>query len=48
MMDNILTLSENLHPSGSLKLTDEDGCRLKSGHYRILYHIDDQAKKIFI
>jgi mRNA interferase RelE/StbE len=44
----ILALGENPRPQGCLKLTAENGYRLRAGDYRILYRIDDKAEKIFI
>ena len=42
----ILTLSENPRPFGFKKLTDDEGYRLRSGDFRILYRIDDRLKEI--
>ena len=42
----ILTLSENPRPFGCKKLTDDEGYRLRSGDFRILYRIDDRLKEI--
>ena len=42
--EKILTLSKNPRPSGCLKLTAEEGYRLRSGNYRIIYRIDDKEK----
>lgn len=44
----IETLAENPRPYGSLKLSGEEGYRIRVGTLRILYRIDDNAKKIFI
>ena len=41
-------LEDNPRPVGVQKLTDEEGYRIRSGKYRILYVIDDKAKSIFI
>ena len=46
--DKILSLSDNPRPSGCLKLTGEEGYRLKSGDYRILYRVDDKEKSVYI
>lgn len=46
--DNILSLSENPRPSGCLKLTAENGYRLRFGDYRIIYRINDEKKEVFI
>ena len=44
----ILTLSENPRPFGCKKLTADEGYRLRSGDFRIVYRIDDEAKEIII
>lgn len=44
----IIQLSGNPRPYGSLKLTNEEGYLIRMGNYRVLYRIDDKAKEIFI
>lgn len=44
----IRLLSDNPRVHGSLKLTHEEGYRLRIGDYRVLYRIDDTQKEIFI
>ena len=46
--NKILLLPQNPRPSGCLKLTAEEGYRLRAGNYRILYRIDDKKKVIYI
>jgi mRNA interferase RelE/StbE len=46
--DKISYLSQNPRPPGCLKLTAEEGYRLRSGKYRIIYRIDDEEKKVYI
>ncbi len=41
-------LSEYPRPPGCLKLTGEDGYRIRIGEYRVLYRIDDPSKRIFV
>jgi mRNA interferase RelE/StbE len=41
-------LSKNARPAGCLKLTGENGHRLRVGDFRILYRIDDALKRIYI
>jgi len=48
ILKKIRALSEDARPPGCLKMTDEDGYRLRTGNYRILYRIDDAAKRIYI
>ena len=44
----ILALSENPRPFGCKKLTADEGYRLRSGDFRIIYRIDDQSKEVII
>jgi len=44
----ILSLSANPRPLGCQKLTNEEGYRIRSGNFRILYRIDDLAKEVLI
>ena len=44
----ILALSSNPRPPNCLKLTAEEGYRLRSGNYRVLYRIDDKNKIVYI
>ena len=46
--EKILSLRGNPRPSGCIKLTGEEGYRLRSGDYRILYRIDDKKKTVYI
>lgn len=44
----ICGLSANPRPLGAIKLTKEEGYRLRIGNYRILYRIDDKLKEVII
>lgn len=44
----ILSLANNPRPFGAIKLTQEEGYRIRAGDYRILYRIDDKQKEIII
>jgi mRNA interferase RelE/StbE len=44
----ILALSSKPRPFGCKKLINEDGYRLRSGDFRILYRIDDSARNVII
>jgi len=44
--DGIRALAENPRPPGCLKLTGREGWRIRIGVYRIIYGIDDSAKKV--
>lgn len=46
--NEIILLSKNPRPYGTLKLTNENGYRIRAGDYRLLYRIDDKAKEILI
>jgi mRNA interferase RelE/StbE len=44
----IIQLANNPRPYGTIKLTNEDGYRLRIGDYRVLYRVDDKSKEVFI
>lgn len=44
----IISLTENPRHYGAIKLTNEDGYRIRIGDYRFLYRIDEKSKEIFI
>ena len=44
----MLSLGDNPRPQGCIKLTQDEGYRLRAGDYRILYRIDDLNKVIYI
>jgi len=44
----MLALSENPRPFGCKKLTADEGYRIRSGNFRVLYRIDDHAKEVII
>ena len=46
--DKILALSFDPRPHNCVKLTSDEGYRIRSGNYRILYRIDDRGKIVFI
>jgi mRNA interferase RelE/StbE len=48
ILRKIRALAKDARPPGCLKLTGDDGYRVRSGDYRILYRIDDAAKRIYI
>ncbi len=41
-------LSINPRPQGSIKLSAEEGYRVRVGSYRIVYRIDDKARAVFV
>jgi len=48
ILKKIRALSKDARPHGCLKLTGDEGYRIRAGDYRILYRIDDASKRIFI
>jgi len=48
ILKKIRALSKDARPPGCLKLADEDGYRIRTGEYRILYRIDDAQKRVYI
>lgn len=46
--EKIRGLAQDPRPPGSKKLSGGDGCRLRDGDYRILYDIDDAARRVVI
>ena len=48
LIKKIRDLSKNARPPGCLKLTGEDGYRVRVGEYRVLYRIDDHLKRLYI
>jgi mRNA interferase RelE/StbE len=44
----IRSLEKDPRPPGSIKLTAEEGYRLRSGQYRIIYRIDEGEKRVYI
>lgn len=48
ILKKIRALSKDARPPGCLRLTGEEGHRIRVGDYRILYRIDDASKRIFI
>ena len=46
--DSILALAEDPRPSGCVKLTNRQGCRIRVGGYRVIYEIDDKQRIVTI
>ncbi len=44
--DRILSLASTPRPVGSIKLTNQEGYRVRIGDFRILYEIDENAKTV--
>mgnify|MGYP005844822221 CR=1 FL=1 len=43
------SLSQNPRPSGVRKLREHEGLyRIRVGHYRVIYEIDDQTRSILV
>lgn len=41
-------LSNNPRPPGAKKLVGQDGYRVRTGDYRILYTVDDRKRRVHI
>jgi mRNA interferase RelE/StbE len=48
ILKKVRALSKEPRPPGCLKLTGEDGYRLRIGDHRVLYRIDDVSKRVFV
>ena len=48
LKDRILALVSNPRPHNCIKLTADEGYRVRSGDYRVLYRIDDKRKIVYI
>ena len=48
LLERVKSLTHDPRPPGSLKLTADEGYRLRSGDYRILYRIDEEKKAVYI
>jgi mRNA interferase RelE/StbE len=48
LLKKIRTLADDPRPPGSIKLTAEEGYRIRSGDFRILYRIDDKSRRGYI
>lgn len=46
--NKLLPLEREPRPFGAIKMTGEEGYRVKTGNYRILYRIDDDKKIIYV
>ncbi len=46
--ESILALENNPRPLGSRKLRGGEAYRLRVGDYRVLYTIDDDARRVFV
>lgn len=46
--NKISPLEKEPRPPGCIKMTREEGYRLRTGNYRILYRIDDKEKIVYI
>ena len=48
LKDRILALASNPRPHSCIKLTADEGYRVRSGDYRVLYRIDDRRKMVYV
>jgi mRNA interferase RelE/StbE len=48
VLKKMRALASDARPHGCLKLTTEEGYRVRVGDYRVLYRIDDASKRVYI
>jgi mRNA interferase RelE/StbE len=48
ILDKIKTLSDDPHPSGSIKLTNQEKYRVRVGNCRVLYKVEINILTIFV
>jgi len=48
LCEKLTGLQDEPRPPGGQKLTAEDGYRIRSGDYRVVYRIDDKALVVFV
>ena len=48
ILDKIRDLSDDPHPPGNIKLTNQEKYRVRVGNYRVLYTIEDNILTIVI
>jgi mRNA interferase RelE/StbE len=48
IVDRISKLAENPRPPGCEKLSGQDKYRLRQGHYRIVYSIEDKDLIVYV
>lgn len=48
IVDKIERLATNPHPTGSIKLTNQEKYRIRIGNYRVLYSIEDDILTVFV
>jgi mRNA interferase RelE/StbE len=48
ILSRIGNLENNPRPVGVQKLNDQEGYRIRSGNYRILFEVDDSKKIVFV
>lgn len=44
----LLALKDEPRPESAIKLTGEEGYRLRVGDYRVLYRIDDKSRAVYL
>ena len=48
IIDKIKSLSDDPHPAGSIRLTNQEKYRVRVGNYRILYKVEDNILTVFV
>jgi mRNA interferase RelE/StbE len=48
ILEKIKSLSDDPHPAGSIKLSNQGKFRVRVGNYRILYKVEDSILTVFV
>ncbi len=48
ILEKIKSLSNDPHPTGSIKLTNQEKYRVRMGNYRMLYKVEDNFLTVFV
>ena len=48
IVKRVRLLAKDPRPQGSLKMTSEEGYRIRIGDHRVLYRVDDDPRRIYI
>lgn len=48
VVKRVRLLAKDPRPQGSLKMTAEEGYRIRIGDHRVLYRVDDDPKRVYV
>ncbi len=48
VVKRVRLLAKDPRPQGSLKMTAEEGYRIRIGDRRVLYRVDDDSKRVYV